>query len=229
MTKLLVSVRDAQETRVALDCGADLIDLKEPARGPLGAVEPSVAEDCLRTVAGRVDASLALGELLDFDTSGQPPPRGASFAKLGLAGCSMCPDWPSRFARVHADFLVGIGAVAVVYADWRKAHAPSPAEVLDHAPRLACRAVLVDTFEKSAGGLLDLWALDELAAFVSSVRRTGMLVVLAGSLDEQAIRRLLPLEPDYVAVRGAACKGGRNGQLDAGRVRRLAALVRGET
>ena len=34
--------------------------------------------------------------------------------------------------------------------------------------------------------------------------------VLAGSLNEQAIEKLLPLEPAYIGVRGAACAGGRD-------------------
>jgi len=229
MTRLLVSVRDAIEARIAVDAGADLIDLKEPARGPLGAVDAAVAEDCLRLVDGRVAVSLALGELLDRPPGhGHATPRGAAFAKFGLAGCALDADWPGRWATACAQFAAGTHPVAVVYADWRAAAAPSPAEVLEQAAPLACRAVLVDTFDKSAGGLIDHWTIDELARFARLVRLTDMLLVLAGSLDYQAIRQVLPLEPDYVAVRGAVCLGGRSGRLDAGRTRRLRDLVRGK-
>ena len=37
MTGLLVSVRSASEARVALAAGVDVIDVKEPNRGSLGA------------------------------------------------------------------------------------------------------------------------------------------------------------------------------------------------
>jgi (5-formylfuran-3-yl)methyl phosphate synthase len=240
MTRLLVSVRDAIEARIALDAGADLIDLKEPARGPLGAVDAAVAADCLRIVDGRVRVSLALGELLDFDaTKGSSTPRGAAFVKLGLAGCAECADWPGRWVAARARFAAGADAVAVVYADWRAAAAPTPEEVLDQVSATertgglgldcrACRAVLVDTFDKAGGGLLEQWTLDELSRFARRVRQTGMLLVLAGSLDHKSIEKLLPLDPDYVGVRGAACVGGRVGQLDGDRVRRLRNLVRHE-
>src|SRR5947209_8028398 len=39
---LLVSVRSAAEARAALDGGAALIDIKEPARGPLGRADDGV-------------------------------------------------------------------------------------------------------------------------------------------------------------------------------------------
>ena len=40
--RLLVSVRSAAEAVAALDGAAHIVDAKEPARGPLGAVEPAV-------------------------------------------------------------------------------------------------------------------------------------------------------------------------------------------
>jgi len=49
----------------------------------------------------------------------------------------------------------------------------------------------------------------------------GCLIVLAGSLTKRTIAKLLPLEPDFVAVRGAACAGRRDGNLDPRKVRRL--------
>ncbi|MEX0712176.1 MAG: (5-formylfuran-3-yl)methyl phosphate synthase, partial [Pirellulales bacterium] len=50
MTKLLVSVRSLAEARLALAAGVDLIDLKEPARGSLGALDPAVARQIVRSL-----------------------------------------------------------------------------------------------------------------------------------------------------------------------------------
>ncbi len=55
-----------------------------------------------------------------------------------------------------------------------------------------------------------------------------MITVVAGSLDVASIRTVLPLEPDFIAVRGAVCQGRRDGELDLQKVRHLAGLV-GET
>ena len=39
-TRLLVSVRSADEAEAAIAGGADVIDVKEPSHGPLGMSEP---------------------------------------------------------------------------------------------------------------------------------------------------------------------------------------------
>ena len=44
--KLLVSVVSADEARRALAGGADIIDVKDPREGPLGAPSPRIALVC---------------------------------------------------------------------------------------------------------------------------------------------------------------------------------------
>jgi uncharacterized protein (UPF0264 family) len=56
-------------------------------------------------------------------------------------------------------------------------------------------------------------------------RQAGLLVVLAGSLSADSIPAALALEPDYVAVRGAACAGSRLSGVEEDRVRELTELV----
>ena len=64
-TGLLVSVRSAAEALVAMAGGADLIDVKEPSRGSLGAVDPEVLSEICDAVGGRLPISAALGELAE--------------------------------------------------------------------------------------------------------------------------------------------------------------------
>ena len=59
---LLVSVRTAAEVAAALDGGADLIDVKEPAKGPLAPAEAEVVAAVIDAVDGQVPVSAALGE-----------------------------------------------------------------------------------------------------------------------------------------------------------------------
>jgi uncharacterized protein (UPF0264 family) len=222
MTKLLVSVRDAQEARLAVDAGVDLIDIKEPHNGPLGpATEQTVAE-IAAAVAGARPLSVALGELRDFDPAKAPPLPGISFAKLGLSLCAGRCDWPGRWQQALAALPTDISPVAVVYADHQQARSPAARPTLTQAGRLGCRAILVDTFDKAGGGLLDCWSQEQLAWLIDTAHAEGLLAVVAGGLTLEAIERVLPLEPDYVAVRGAACDENRSGQITADR---LAALV----
>ena len=53
MTRFLVSVRDVAETETALAAGADIIDLKDPAKGALGALDPAAIASCVMRIAGR--------------------------------------------------------------------------------------------------------------------------------------------------------------------------------
>lgn len=226
MTKLLVSVRSAVEALAALEGGADLIDVKEPLRGPLGAADAKTITGVTRAVAGRAPVSAALGELLELPAGSLGDSlAGVAYAKLGLAGCQRVADWPRRWAKALERFPSHVAPVAVIYADDDLASSPTGGEILHQARQLGCRAVLVDTFDKSHGGLLNHWKLADVADFIDDVRSAGLLAVLAGSLSLATIPRLLPMQPDYVAVRGAACGGDRTSELIAAKVRELSLLL----
>lgn len=225
MTKLLVSVRDAAEAEIALAGGADLIDVKEPTRGPLGAADAATIRSIADQIAGRVLLSAALGELvagnrLDPSLAGQ-----VRYAKFGMAGCGRLPDWTRRWQAALGALPREVVPVAVVYADWPAAAAPQPREVMARAAGLGCGAVLIDTFDKAAGPLDRHVALAELARWLAAVREAGLVSVVAGGLGETQLQRILPLGPDYVGVRKAGCIGDRTGRLDRKRVCRLAELA----
>ena len=235
MTRLLVSVRDLAEARLAQSAGADLIDLKEPRRGPLGRVDPAIVRGVVGELQGSVPLSAALGELPEWESfhgklrRGElaiESTRGLSFVKLGLAGCAARPEWPRLWREALAQLPVGPRHVAVVYADAAAAGSPPAEEILRHAAALGCVAVLVDTWDKTGPGLVELWPRRVIEDFVGAVHAQGMLIVLAGRLTADDVGRVAALGPDYVAVRGAACGGPRDGALDGDKVSRLVALLK---
>jgi uncharacterized protein (UPF0264 family) len=227
--RLLVSVRDAHEAQLALAGGADLIDVKEPSAGSLGAAEPATIAAVLDSVAGRVPVSAALGELFG-DASSRVDPRRLDprvrFAKVGLAGAARRADWREVWRAALGQLPSGVASVAVVYADWQKINAPSPGELLAATAELGCAAVLVDTFDKSAGHLLDHWPAADLIAFLDEVRRNGRLAVVGGSVTAKLVPTIAAFRPDYIAVRGAVCSGERTAALDAERVADFAGILR---
>ena len=232
MTGLLISVRSAAEAEVALAGGADLIDVKEPRRGSLGAAEPGVWQEVLRTVAGRAPTSVALGELLGDELLGDWRPErlqhaaGACYAKVGLAGCAARNDWQAHWREAMAQLPTGVRPVAAAYVDCAAARSPPVDDVLALAAEARSPYLLLDTFDKSAGNLFARAPLSVLAALGQRAARNGVQLVLAGSLDNGAIRRLAPLVPAYFAVRGAACSGARTQAIELARVKRLAEVVR---
>lgn len=227
MTGLLVSVRNAEEARIALAGGADIIDVKEPSRGALGAADVEVWREVREAVGERVTTSVALGEL----ASGlvemlAPQTSGWAFAKIGLAGAASV-DWRERWQQAAKQFPSDVRAVPVAYADWREATAPSPLEVLGLAATTS-QFLVLDTFEKSGNSLLDHLPPAVLCDFLGKAASLGVQVTLAGSLTAARFVEVLPLRPAYLGVRGAACRGGRQGKVDFERVRELAGLLAGE-
>jgi uncharacterized protein (UPF0264 family) len=226
---LLVSVRNSAEAIEALAGGADVIDIKEPNKGPLGAAESETICDVIQTVGCRAPVTAAFGELTEIVARAVPSqpwstPRGLALFKIGLAGCNELPDWRSTWQQAVTELSHGEPAarpVAVAYADWRLARAPHPDEVLALACANKCPALLIDTWDKSSGNLFDHWPAAHLQTFMDRVRTHHIAVVLAGSLTGSAFELAHKLQPNLVAVRTAACEGGRNSNVRADRVRTL--------
>jgi uncharacterized protein (UPF0264 family) len=229
--RLLVSVRDAEEAEAALAGGADLIDIKEPRLGSLGkAADTSIAE-IVKQVAGRRPLSAALGELADWDDSTRlqidPAVR---LLKIGLAYLGSRSDWRKRLEafRLKISESTCGGLVFAAYADWRRAEAPSVEQIAELALGSNAQAFLIDTWRKDGTTLLDWITMETLAAICDRFRRHGIPVALAGSLGPGQIRALSAMRPTWLAVRGAACIGGRDGTIDSERVRNLAAELKNQ-
>src|SRR5438270_12690933 len=117
MPRLLISVRNLQEARLALAGGADLIDIKEPSHGSLGQACASVISEIASTVGTHKPLSAALGELLDSPL--ELPPANLNFAKWGLSGCATLENWPNLLAERDANVRrtnPRCQAVGVIYA-----------------------------------------------------------------------------------------------------------------
>lgn len=231
MAGLLVSVRSVREAEAALLGGATLIDVKEPLRGPLGRADDATLAAVLRAVAGRRPVSAARGELLEESFVVAEP--GLSYVKWGLAGCGRRGDW-QRLLQSAALRLArsapGCRAVAVSYADWERAEAPRPEAIAAFALEQRWEAFLIDTWHKDGRSLLDWLSLPDVKRLCRLCQGAGVRVALAGSLTAAAIERLRDVEPDWFAVRGAACLGGCRLQgISVEGVRPLAEAVQGDS
>jgi uncharacterized protein (UPF0264 family) len=230
MTQLLVSVRNEEEAGEALRGGADWIDLKEPTMGALGYVNKEVAERVVDSVGSRSPLSAAAGDLRDWVGSGPAPVfgvRGLKLLKIGLAH-NQEPCWKDILLDVQSELaFFGQELVPVIYADFNKAGSPSPAEILSFAQLASCAWVLIDTFDKRTGSLLDYVDRPAIVDLLGAMRDRGLRTAVAGRLTAE-IMASLPLELiDVVGVRGAACRGDRLGAVCAERVAKLQAALRG--
>src|SRR5262245_2343041 len=162
--QLLVSVRNASEATAALAGGANIVDAKEPLNGPLGWVSPGVLAAIASAVGDRTPVSAALGDIgRDDIVSGARAATHAraTFVKVGFAGMR------GRLG-VAVELLASVGVcspgglVLVACADYEKAEAPSPDEVIALADRARAAGVLLDTCDKRGPGLTTLMTSDSL-------------------------------------------------------------------
>ena len=221
---LLVSVRDRDEVTAAAGGGAAIIDVKDPAGGSLGRPAAETLAACAAAVPRQLPWTLAAGELLELPaaTAGllarqlMGLERQPAAVKFGLSG-SAGTEWFPSLARIAAQLPVTV--VPVAYADARRAAAVPVEEVIDQAAGGGFELVLVDTFDKRAGGgLLELASVAEITGWLAQARAAGLGLLLAGRLELGQIPIVAGCQPDAVAVRSAVCRGGRLGRIDRERV-----------
>ena len=204
MTLFLASVRDAAEAEMAVADGADIIDLKDPSRGALGAVSLDAIAATVRSVGGRVRVSATIGDLplRDVDIGNAvraTAATGVDFVKIGLFPGTEAEDCLSLLAAETSQARV----ILVVFAD-----ALPEFDAIRVAARIGAAGVMLDTMGKAAGSLLDHLPFEKLAAFVHSVKADGLTVGLAGSLKAKHVPPLLALHPNLLGFRGALCRAG---------------------
>jgi uncharacterized protein (UPF0264 family) len=231
--RLLVSVVDVASARVAVAAGADIVDVKNPAEGALGAPSPTVIEGVRAAVPAEVPVSAAIGDMPNLPGTAAlaalgAARSGATFLKVGLWGVSTEAEAVALLRTVR-DGVAGVpGAVVVAaaYADARRmAHAPLAPELLPRVARAAGVVVcLLDTAIKDGRGLLDWLSPHALTSLVADAHAAGLQFALAGALRAEHLPVIRATAADIAGVRSAACRNGRRaGRLDAARVRGLVA------
>jgi uncharacterized protein (UPF0264 family) len=224
--RLLVSVRSAEEALAAVDGGADVVDAKDPEMGALGAVRPSVLSGIRAVVPSGSVVTAALGDAWEEAAverlAREYASRGAELVKVGFAGVddvSLVERLVAACVRGCDQADRGAGVVAVAYAD--ASTGAGATGLLEIAARAGARGVLIDTAAKEGPGLRALWSFEELSAWIVGAHERGLLAAVAGKLVGDDLAFVSSAGADVAGVRGAACVGGRGGNVSAALVRAL--------
>lgn len=222
MIKLLISVTSATEAQAAHQGGADIIDVKNPAEGALGAAAVSALRDVSALFDSKSVVSAALGEsnsapgVLALAAYGAAT-LGLGYVKIGLQMADPV-EAIALLRRLRADLDLAnpdCALIAVGYADAAEIGA-LPWQLLPevaHAARI--KGCLIDTALKNGRCLFDHCSEPALARWVAQCREAGLLCALAGSLSQADLPTLRRLQPDVAGFRGAACRGDRvNGRVE---------------
>lgn len=208
---LLASVADLEEAETALALGAEVLDLKDPRAGALGAWPAARLSAAVARFGGRVPLSATTGDLpmepgLLRLAGERVAASGVDVVKLGFFADAGRSEVLQELRPLAAR---GVRLVAVLMAD----RDPDLADLRPFA-RAGFLGVMLDTADKRAGGLRHHRTEAELARFVAETRAHGLLCGLAGSLGIDDVEPLARLAPDYLGFRGALCGGDRRDRLD---------------
>ena len=230
--KLLVSVTDAHEARVAAQGAVDIVDVKNPAEGSLGAPAPSVIASVRDAVPPDLPVSAAIGDLPNLPGTAAlaalgAARSGAAYVKVGLWGTSTEGEAVAVLRAVREAVEGGATVIAAAYADAERVPCrPLPPEAVIVAARHAgVGGCLLDTAVKDGRGLLEWLTADALAALVAEAHAARLEMALAGALRAEDLTAVRATGADIAGVRSAACRDGRRtAPLDGDRIGRLRAM-----
>ncbi len=160
--KLMISVRDEIEAAAASAGGAEIIDVKNPAEGSLGAQPPEVIRAIANAVPAGIPVSASIGDVPNLPGTVALAGLGAamcgvSFVKVGLLGARTPQEAASllkALARALAITDRTVGLVACAYADAALVGSLDPL----HLPEAAAPFVegcLIDTAVKDGRSLFE--------------------------------------------------------------------------
>ncbi|MEM5368541.1 (5-formylfuran-3-yl)methyl phosphate synthase [Paraburkholderia azotifigens] len=216
MTALLASVRSAEEALDAAGAGADLIDLKEPREGALGGVSIDNIWRIARTLRSRYPVkpiSATIGDLppdaIDAiaTRATEVGETGVDFVKVGVVPGPHARACLMRIAGLHAAVL------PVLLCD-----DGVDMSLVEHAVSLRFVGIVFDTAGKTGRTLFDCIDGATLARHISTIRASGAMACIAGSLGWTQLDGIRALAPDVAGFRTALCENGRTSRLDPRRV-----------
>ena len=199
---MLASVRSRDEAELALRVGVEVLDLKDPEHGVLGALQYHEILDIRQRVSGRCLVSATIGDLPPDAQRIARQTRewissGVDFVKIGFFDGSYLESCLGALRQLtKRSRLIG-----VLFAD-RFQDVQGVVTILAHA---GFAGVMLDTADKSNGSIRRLWSDKRIAAFVGYARAYHLLSGVAGSLTCDDIAPLCELNPDYLGFRTALC------------------------
>ena len=230
--RLMISVVSAAEAREALEGGAEILDVKNPAEGSLGAQSPRVIREIRELASGCVEVSAAIGDMPNLPGTAALAALGAAacgadYIKIGLRGPRTAPEAIALLSEVQqavAGFRTSV--IAAAYADFQRAGTIDPARLPAVAAEAGLRGCLLDTAVKDGQSLFAFMSPSRLRSFVEQAHAAGLLVGLAGALREADLCLVRDIGADIVGCRSAVCLNHRrNEPLDAARVRQLRRIL----
>jgi (5-formylfuran-3-yl)methyl phosphate synthase len=202
MTGMLASVSSVAEAEIVLNAGVDIVDIKNPHDGALGALEISAVKEIVQLINNELPTSATIGDIESDDLKlsdyiNNMADTGVEYVKVGLFDNKPSDYFIKTVANAAKK---GIKLVIVMFAE---NYLGKDSVLLLLQSGIV--GIMLDTKEKKGKNLCDILNYDELREFVEMAKEFGLLTGLAGSLKFEDIQSLLKLNSDYLGFRGALC------------------------
>jgi uncharacterized protein (UPF0264 family) len=234
--KLLISPTDEKEALEAIAGGADIIDVKNPKEGALGANFPWVIRRIREITPKNVEVSCTLGDVPNLPGAISLAALGAAttgvnYVKAGLYGLKTKEDalyLMQNVTRAVKDCDSSIKVVTTGYADAKRIGSVDPLLIPVIAHKAKADIAMIDTAVKDGKNLLAFLTRHQLKSFVNAAHDHGLKAALAGSLKKEDLPAIYALGADIAGVRGAACTHGNrvDGRITRETVRDLVEVVK---
>ena len=227
--QLLVSPSSIEEARSSLS--ADIIDVKKPSEGSLGANFPWVIQE-IKKIAGKKPVSAAIG-----DNEYKPGTAalsaygaahaGADFIKVGLMfdGTDRARDVIEAVTTAVKREFPEKYVVIAAYSDFQRMGTISPFAISQLVADAGADVAMIDTGIKDGKSTFAFMDEEALTRFVEQNRDLGLQTALAGSLKFEDLDALKRINPEIIGVRGMVCGGDRSSTIRAELVERAKMMI----
>lgn len=223
MTQLLISVQNIEEAMIALAANVDIIDLKDPNIGALGALDLDLTGEIVRQVSGRSLISATVGELhasldaLVADIKLRAN-AGVDIVKVAVPGLFYQANFYDAVTQLTK---AGVKIVVVFFADKEV-----DLNLLPALKKAGVYGAMLDTKNKHKN-LLQAQHQQALHLFIQQCHQYQLKSGLAGSLQPQHIDQLAEINPTYIGFRGGVCDNSqRKSALSQAKVHEVISMLR---
>lgn len=222
--QLLVSAINLNEAKEATLGGADILDVKNPKEGSLGASFSWIIKEISDYANGERVVSSTIGDVpykpgtVSLAALGSAV-SGSNYVKVGLYGTKNYEealDVMKAVVKSVKEYNENITVVACGYADAYRVGSILPEDIPDVAKNSNSDVAMLDTFIKDGKRLTDHLSVTELEDFVKKSHENNLQVALAGSVNKNDVPLLKNIGCDIMGVRGCVCTGGdrNNGTIN---------------
>jgi uncharacterized protein (UPF0264 family) len=228
--KILISIRSFEELLSAIEGGTDIIDLKNPSEGSLGASFPWLIQK-IRKHCKDFTLSVAIGDMPNLPGTASLAASGAAtcgadIVKVGLLGPESFEDGVKLLKsvvkavkNVNQNILV----VGAGYADFKIFNGINSMDIPAICNSSGADVAMLDTYIKDGRKLFNFIDSEKLRKFVNKAHENNLIAALAGSLGLEDMEKLYDLGADIIGFRGAVCSESdrKNGIIEINRVKKI--------